>query len=799
MSTSHIQPRRRTHGPSKPFPPHQKGVVVACDQALQKGTTFHSPTSNSSSLDDPVLDISSIPHRSPTCPETLEKLVTASDRRVAELLDSIERSLAGRKLITEEGQGTIQDSLPLPRIILDHVVAATDLSIEQAKGRAVSPTTREKEAADDTATAVSHTHASDSGLGSSVSGSGCDESAPAQASGIEPATSSRSSVYTAIRCTPNGSHDSDEKIPLGEHASSKIRSIVVNPLLAERKFKDYHPIIETIPSRIRGGTISCLRDLEKALIFLAPSRSKSASTYYKFCETSIQYIQTSVQYLNEKDQRRPSDRPYSNTYFVDLIDQVRQYASIMAASRRAAASEDGANQVAYSKDEKIVLHDGLSINGKPAQLVRDRKGETIPIETKRHYPEVESEIAVDDDAVRSMARKRKCDIGKEVWRACRECGKEFKRPCDLTKHEKTHSRPWKCSVETCKYYDLGWPTEKERDRHVNDKHLAAPPLFRCLYDKCAYTSKRESNCKQHMEKAHGWEYKRSKSKKGQVLIPTVHTGRTTPIIATPSSAMPSLSTPRSPFTESPALSSNHAFSPDGSIDTSACIGTDMSDMSGSESLYAVEFGNPSCNTQDKLSKPFESPDYSLETPSSTFSGIPANPALQPAGTDLDFGMGPLSWPPMGEYFPDYDFSAPMQAQQPTPAWSDINTELKHVESDAAPMEFGPPHQEQSAAPPTPGAHEDIHMHDTDQSILPSLYLDQNPDLLFNDNTHHDFQLFGSTDHPGDDDLPNLFSDLGSVGEQFSPVLGQDPMYEAMVEPYSNFEAQQAHGRSGNIS
>ncbi len=96
---------------------------------------------------------------------------------------------------------------------------------------------------------------------------------------------------------------------------------------------------------------------------------------------------------------------------------------------------------------------------------------------------------------------------------CREpgCDKEFKRPCDLTKHEKTHSRPWKCSVESCKYHQYGWPTEKEMDRHHNDKHSAAPPLYECRFKPCPYRSKRESNCKQHMEKAHGWTYVRSKN------------------------------------------------------------------------------------------------------------------------------------------------------------------------------------------------------------------------------------------------------------------------------------------------
>lgn len=91
---------------------------------------------------------------------------------------------------------------------------------------------------------------------------------------------------------------------------------------------------------------------------------------------------------------------------------------------------------------------------------------------------------------------------------------------------------------------MGWPTEKERDRHENDKHSDAPTLFKCTFDPCTYASKRESNCKQHMEKAHGWVYVRSKknarggSKRGS------------PTQATPTTS--DLSTPASNPVDSPS-------------------------------------------------------------------------------------------------------------------------------------------------------------------------------------------------------------------------------------------------------
>lgn len=108
---------------------------------------------------------------------------------------------------------------------------------------------------------------------------------------------------------------------------------------------------------------------------------------------------------------------------------------------------------------------------------------------------------------------------RSVLHTCDDCGKEFKRQSDLTKHLKTHSRPWKCTVEKCKYFDLGWPTEKERNRHINDKHSDSPAQYKCSYPTCKYASKRESNLKQHMEKVHGWDYLRHKFNRKREINP----------------------------------------------------------------------------------------------------------------------------------------------------------------------------------------------------------------------------------------------------------------------------------------
>lgn len=78
------------------------------------------------------------------------------------------------------------------------------------------------------------------------------------------------------------------------------------------------------------------------------------------------------------------------------------------------------------------------------------------------------------------------------------------------KHNKTHVRPHKCSVKSCKFHEIGFSAEKDRDRHYNDKHSPNVKKFPCHYQPCEYTSPRESNVKQHMEKSHGYVYERSK-------------------------------------------------------------------------------------------------------------------------------------------------------------------------------------------------------------------------------------------------------------------------------------------------
>jgi hypothetical protein len=611
--------------------------------SLRKSTTFnarhHQPES-------PVEQARYLPRRSQTCTKTLEDLLpqesTGSHQdHVAKLLQDFDDKINGRKAVG--GDGSIlreEEVLAVPSFMVNQAIVPDLMDIDQK------------------ALTVDHQHASDSGLGSSVASSiGIVDpnnnkiTTPTITDLFKERNTHRSirtshSISTSHSTVTRSASAIDAQYPRAEQLLSKeaerhIRKHIIKPILAEDTLKDFHPLVEDIPRRIGAKFISNLRDLEKTLFFLAPVSddiqdliravayalrdikdfAPSPQSFLKFCETSIECLHTTVDYLSERDQRRDTDRPYTNNYFLDLVEQIRRYAEIMARTREKQASGQDLDEMDYSpyvipvspypfghavseslmclshpalhkpstyplspcmplnthllfySDEEIAIEGGLSKNGKPAELVRKKDGKVIPLSEhsalnegspssfKRHLTDDEMD---DDDVYRSMARRRKSDKPGDVMHSCRACDKEFKRPCDLTKHEKTHSRPWKCHDAKCKYHEYGWPTEKERDRHANDKHNQAPQMYKCMYPPCTYSSKRESNCKQHMEKSHGWTYVRSKSngrirKAGSSENQSLSDPLTPFTPFTPSPAVNNLASPQSNFMPSPSVPATHNF------------------------------------------------------------------------------------------------------------------------------------------------------------------------------------------------------------------------------------------------
>ncbi|TQN73481.1 Zinc finger transcription factor ace1 [Colletotrichum shisoi] len=578
MSVS-VNPRRRTPV-TRPESPAASGLSLKTN-CFRKGATFHSPTSPTSSSSDDALTAPPSLRRSQT---NLDDVVDAHCRRMALIVDDIDKSLSNINLVSPNAKSFRDDSLPVPRGFLNLPVIDPAMAKDKSKEterRILRPRTRRS----------SRHHESDSGLGTSVT----------HTAETEPATTASKKASAITRSAANTSSSTMEKLPaLSSRAVNRIHEHVLRPLRAKPALKDFEAIVLDVPRRIREKEIICLRDLEKTLIFMAPERTKTAALYLDFCLTSIRCIQATVEYLSDREQTRPNDRPYTNGYFIDLVEQIRQYAGQLAAAKETGSdagdmdvdpyctpSRLSLNQAdVFRRTDEIKLFGGIAENGRPAELVRVRKdGKAISMATglevdldaaKSHIQmkrSLSQQLEDDEEIMRSMARRKKNASPEELApKKCREpgCPKEFKRPCDLTKHEKTHSRPWKCPVKSCKYHEYGWPTEKEMDRHHNDKHSSAPPMYECLFSPCPYKSKRESNCKQHMEKAHGWHYVRTKTNGKKPSSNAGSVTQSTPqLIHMPTPSTSSAATPPPPMDQfnfnDPILAPMHAIGPVGDL------------------------------------------------------------------------------------------------------------------------------------------------------------------------------------------------------------------------------------------
>lgn len=95
--------------------------------------------------------------------------------------------------------------------------------------------------------------------------------------------------------------------------------------------------------------------------------SRSPTKYLRFCERTIRVLHTTVTTLHESDQRAPADRAYTQGYFFDLVEQVRadldfvqagthinliaqirRYATILAATREKQAKGEKLDEMDYS-------------------------------------------------------------------------------------------------------------------------------------------------------------------------------------------------------------------------------------------------------------------------------------------------------------------------------------------------------------------------------------------------------------------------------------------------------------------
>ena len=310
--------------------------------------------------------------------------MVAGDNRLAHLLGAVDRSLSGLESFSCRDQNTsLAEDLPVPRFLLDPPVGDADrMDADHASEMSHATTHRP----------YRKHHTSDSGIGSTISSS--ESSMPGDHAGMKqgkmaflllqpPIDSSLALLRHEFDCyssktapsldecrsqtgingiaAPTVATTTTNQYALSEYACRQIHKYIILPITREEKLKDFHPLVNGIPYRVARKEITCLRDLEKVLLWLAPVSfappselrssvhglicfekkwSVSKVSFLNFCETSIQCIHTTVEHLNDHDQRRPTDRPYTNGYFLDLVEQVQQYAAMLAASKSEKVSRD---------------------------------------------------------------------------------------------------------------------------------------------------------------------------------------------------------------------------------------------------------------------------------------------------------------------------------------------------------------------------------------------------------------------------------------------------------------------------
>jgi hypothetical protein len=330
--------------------------------SLRKGATFHSPTTPERELPH-HFKVPALPRRSQT---TLEDVVDAHKRRVALTLGDIDRGLSAVEDRSPTARQSFPDEAdPVPQGFLDHTVGTPAL---KSYGSIMDgATSKESSAIGRRSLRPRHNRRpsrySDSALGSSIGSSSGKKAADAQATSVSNEECTKSIVTASAITRSAAAHTSTiESLPrLSARASNRIHEHILKPLLAKSSLKDFHPIVKDCPRRIHGKEIVCLRDLEKTLIFMAPvsefqddvaggvahwfsrlkERTKTAALYLDFCLTSIRCIQATVEFLNDREQTRPHDRPYTNGYFVDLVDQIKQYAQqVQAAKEKESKGEE---------------------------------------------------------------------------------------------------------------------------------------------------------------------------------------------------------------------------------------------------------------------------------------------------------------------------------------------------------------------------------------------------------------------------------------------------------------------------
>lgn len=253
-STTSTHPRRT---PAREQSPDNL-IDAFHNMSLQKGQTVHAGSQPDNQLFDGIdgarSGSPSSPLRSTTCPQSLEELlIGAGERRAADLLNRVDKAIA------------TQSKLALGNVLSDpDVLPASAFDGEQSDEREESKSRPRSQ---------KRSHSSDSGIGSSVE----SVSGKSTRTGTAPHECAISRVTPDLYITVGPSTKVTIEEPsspaergLSEYAKDQIHKHIVKPILREPSLKEFHSLIKDVPRRIGNKEIHTLRELERALIFVAP-------------------------------------------------------------------------------------------------------------------------------------------------------------------------------------------------------------------------------------------------------------------------------------------------------------------------------------------------------------------------------------------------------------------------------------------------------------------------------------------------------------------------------------------------
>lgn len=272
-------------------------------------------------------------------------------------------------------------------------------------------------------------------------------------------------------------------------------------------------------------------------------------------------------------------------------------------------------------------------------------------------------------------------------------------------------------------------------------------MFKCDHPGCPYESKRESNCKQHMEKAHGYEYSRTKGNGKQIQ-------KGSSVNATPQTA--SISTPASKMVELPTPSTGPSLSPsqppsDYSPEPTLSF-ADPPAQTGSEDIFAGNGGynNPSNSLHGFDSIAFDAFQTELEAadPNGLFSALDMHrqslessvPELVGAtmGVD-DLRVASTENTHLGVGFDWDNVNEPNRPSLNGPEeYRAINAQVVNQPRDSS-TSSASPHSDHEVFGLSPGVPSNVMLYTPDEAV-PDLYTH-----AFQDNSKGDFPLYEDTD------------------------------------------------------